>query len=160
MQRRHRQACLVGRQTGSAASTDSGCLRRQRLLRRDAQQHLQRRRGLGGAEARAKPAASRPHTCSSLGLAALAGRPCRHSLRSVKIDLYAGSAAPQLLPTPAQAAPLLLPGALPQLRELQLPIVVCAGSLLQGGSGAGRARRRASHEAPPGGPGQYLQRCW
>jgi hypothetical protein len=48
-------------------------------------------------------------------------------------------------------ASLPLPGALPQL-----PIAVCAGSLLQGRSGAGRARR-APHEAPPGGPGQYLQ---
>jgi hypothetical protein len=91
------------------------------------------------------------------GLAALAGAPCRHSLRSVKIDLYGGSITPQLLPTPAQVAPLLLPGALPQLQELQLPITVRAGSLLQGGSGAGRARLRAPHEAPPGGPEQHLQ---
>jgi hypothetical protein len=34
---------------------------------------------------------------------------------------------------------------------------VRAGSLLQGGSGAARARRRAPHEALPGGPRQYLQ---
>jgi hypothetical protein len=89
--------------------------------------------------------------------AALAGAPCRHSLRSVKIDLYGGSATPPPLPTPAQAAPLLLPGALPQLQELQLHIAVRAGSLLQGGSGAGRDRRRAPHEALPGGPEQHLQ---
>jgi hypothetical protein len=54
-------------------------------------------------------------------------------------------------------APLLLPSALPQLRELQLHIAVRAGSLLQGGSGAARARRRASHESLPDGPEQYLQ---
>jgi hypothetical protein len=90
------------------------------------------------------------------GLAALAGAHCRHSLRSVNIDLYGGNATPQLLPTPAQVAPLLLRGMLPQLQELQLPIMVRAGSLLQGDSGAGRAWR-ASHEAPPGGPEQYLQ---
>jgi hypothetical protein len=59
------------------------------------------------------------------GLAALAAGPCRHSLRSIKIE-----GVRIVLCSPTQAAPLLLPGAMPQLRELQLDMVVHAASLM------------------------------
>jgi hypothetical protein len=65
------------------------------------------------------------------GLAALAGGPCRHSLRSIKVQFHVDREEDTVhLPAPAHAAPLLQQGALPALRELQLDALVHASSLL------------------------------
>jgi hypothetical protein len=81
------------------------------------------------------------------GLAALASGPCRHSLRSIKIR-----GMPFALWSPTQLAPLLLMGALPQLRELQLDVQVHAASLLPRRSArlqqASRAGAAATQRAP------------
>ena len=99
------------------------------------------------------------------GLAALASGPCRHSLRSIKIRLDRDDTIIEPVAASfAQAAPLLLPGALPQLRELQLDVRVHAGSLLphrsarlqQARAGAA-ATQRPPQEEPPGSPEQHLQ---
>jgi hypothetical protein len=89
------------------------------------------------------------------GLAALAGGPCRHSLRSIKVQFRVDQDTGHL-PTPAHAAPLLQQGALPALRELQLDALVHAGSLLprrserlrraQGGAAAAQEPPAASTE--------------
>ena len=82
------------------------------------------------------------------GLAALAGGPCRHSLRSIKIE-----GDPFVPCSPTQAAPLLLPGALPQLRELQLDVRVHAARSARLQQAGGTA---AAGEVP-GSPEQLLQ---
>jgi hypothetical protein len=94
------------------------------------------------------------------GLAALASGPCRHSLRSIKI-----AGIPRgLLCSPTQAGPLLLPGALPALRELRLDVRVHAASLLPGraarlqqASPGAAATQRPPQQELPGGPQQHLQ---
>jgi hypothetical protein len=65
------------------------------------------------------------------GLAALASGPCRHSLRSGKVQFLVDREEDTgHLPASVHAAPLLQQGALPALRELQLDALVHAGSLL------------------------------
>jgi hypothetical protein len=101
------------------------------------------------------------------GLAALASGPCRHSLRSIKIrvvcDLDAQHVA-QHVATPAQLAQLLLPGALPQLQELQLDVRVHVASLLPRRSARLQQARAGAAAIPqppqqrlPGTPEQHLQ---
>jgi hypothetical protein len=97
-----------------------------------------------------------------LGLAALASGPCRHSLRSIKVrflvdyDQNTGH-----LPAPTHAAPLLQQGALPALRELQLDVLVHAGSLLPRRSERLQQRATggsaAAQESPPVSTEQRLQ---
>jgi hypothetical protein len=101
------------------------------------------------------------------GLAALASGPCRHSLRSIKFDdALGGVDAQHGAATPAQLAQLLRPGALTQLRELQLGVRVHAGSLLPRRSarlqqaskaGAAAATQRPPQQELPGTPKQHLQ---
>jgi hypothetical protein len=99
------------------------------------------------------------------GLAALASGPCRYSLRSIIIRFSGHDDTARVAASLAQAAPLLLPGALPQLRELQLDVRVHAASLLPRRSArlqqASRAGAAATQRAPqqelPGGPEQHLQ---
>jgi hypothetical protein len=124
-------------------------------------QELQLEIGGGAAQATGRIAGS---SCGP-GLAALARGPCRHSLRSIKVQfLVHHKEDTEHIPVPAHAAPLLQQGALPALRELQLDVLVHAGSLLHG-SGSRRserlrqqARRGApAWRAPPGSTEQRLQ---
>jgi hypothetical protein len=72
--------------------------------------------------------------------------------------------ATRLAVSPAQATPLLLPGALPQLRELRLDVQVHAASLLprrsarlqQARAGAAATQRPPQQELP-GSPEQHPQ---
>jgi hypothetical protein len=97
------------------------------------------------------------------GLAALASGPCRHSLRSIKVQfLVAGDQDTGHLPTPAHAAALLQQGALPALRELRLDVLLHAGGLLPRRSERLRRASRggaaaAGRQPPPVSTEQRLQ---
>jgi hypothetical protein len=89
---------------------------------------LQEVRLVVGAMYAASPLAS--SSCGP-GLAALASGPCRHSLRSIKVQFLVDREEDTgHLPAPSHAAALLQQGALPALRELQLDVLLHAGGLL------------------------------
>jgi hypothetical protein len=102
--------------------------------------------------------------CSSsaaAGLAALASGPCKHSLRRITAPACVCCAF-----SPAQAAQLLLPDALPALQGLHLQAVVHAGGLLRRSARLQQASSAPASAAaaqplplrvPPGSSGQHLQ---